>query len=195
MRRIRKEATKVWYNPEIVPIRANSGSVRGEASQSNRELSGAQAPMGALFSRHATSDASRATSAQPRTRSALASGRIVLAPPPPSDPATLERQRLLQRLLLAEGRPSVSKAANEYIKAGYPLPEDQDVYLQLLEHSDEAVVRDAITSLGNLLAQEPPKRRAVLESRLRRIEQFAEEAPTQRQAEQLRRSVGGHLAD
>jgi hypothetical protein len=38
---------------------------------------------------------------------------------------------------------------------------------------------------------ELPKRRAVLESRLRRIEQFAEDADTRRAAERLRRRVTG----
>ena len=45
--------------------------------------------------------------------------------------------------------------------------------------------------LCSLLAVELPKRRAVLESRLRRIEQFAEDADTRTAAERLRRRVSG----
>jgi len=45
--------------------------------------------------------------------------------------------------------------------------------------------------LATLLVSELPKRRAVLESRLRRIEQFAEDADTRRAAERLRRRVTG----
>lgn len=188
MRRIRKEATKVWHNPEIAPIRAGAGASEALFAPQNHANGSTGAVLPSRRSRPVRA-------AEPRARAAIANGRIVQAPPPPTDAATLERQRLLQRLLLAEGRPSVSRAANEYLKAGYELPEDQDVYLQLLEHSDEEKVCDAIVKLTDLLAQEPPKRRSVLESRLRRIEQFAEEPRTQRQAEQLRRSVGGHAAD
>ena len=49
----------------------------------------------------------------------------------------------------------------------------------------------AIDALSSLLAGELPKRRAVLESRLRRIEEFAEEACTREGARLLRRAVNG----
>jgi len=121
-------------------------------------------------------------------------GRIVLAPPPQTDPRTTERQRLLGKLLLAQGRPNISKAADEFLRAGFTFPEDQDVHLQLLEHTDEDKVREAIDALSGLLVGELPKRRAVLESRLRRIEEFAEEEATRAAAERLRRSVSGRPA-
>jgi hypothetical protein len=118
-------------------------------------------------------------------------GRIVLTPPPQSDPRAQERQKLLSKLLLASGRPGISKATNDFLRAGYTFPLEQDVYLQLLEHSDETRVQEAIDALSGILAGELPKRRAVLESRLRRIEQFAEEAATRGCAERLRRQVSG----
>jgi uncharacterized small protein (DUF1192 family) len=121
--------------------------------------------------------------------------RIVLAPPPQSDPQATERQRLLGKLLGAEGRPKIAKAATEFLRAGFTFPEEQDVYLQLLEHTDETHVRSAIDMLATLLVGELPKRRAVLESRLRRIEQFAEDADTRRAAERLRRRVTGRPED
>jgi uncharacterized small protein (DUF1192 family) len=117
--------------------------------------------------------------------------RIVLAPPPQADPQAAERQRLLSKLLCAEGRPKISKAASEFLRAGFTFPEDQDVYLQLLEHVDETHVRSAIDVLCTLLASELPKRRAVLESRLRRIEQFAEDEETRSAAARLFRKVTG----
>jgi hypothetical protein len=70
-------------------------------------------------------------------------------------------------------------------------PEEQDVYLQLLEHAREEHVRSAIDKLDSILAGELPKRRAVLESRLRRIEQFAEDEETREAAARLRRRVSG----
>jgi hypothetical protein len=68
---------------------------------------------------------------------------------------------------------------------------EQDVYLQLLEHTDETRVHEALDALSGILAGELPKRRAVLESRLRRIEQFAEESATREAAGRLRRQVSG----
>src|SRR5262249_9152927 len=118
-------------------------------------------------------------------------GRIVLPPAPNADPKTQERQKLLGRLLNAEGRPNVSKAADDFLRAGFSFPEEQDVYLQLLEHTNEDHVRSALDVLASILTGELPKRRAVLESRLRRIEQFAEEPTTRAAAERLRRRVSG----
>ena len=115
----------------------------------------------------------------------------MLAPAPNSDPAAVERQRLLGKLLRAEGRPGVTKAANEFLRSGFTFPNEQDVHLQLLEHTNEDHVRTAIDALASLLGAEPPRRRAVLESRLRRIEQFADEADTRMAAERLRRQVSG----
>lgn len=91
----------------------------------------------------------------------------------------------------AQGRPAVTKAANEFFKAGHTPPEEQDVYLQLLEHADEARVCEALTALARVLLAELPKRRAVLESRLRRIEELAEDAATRTAAADLRRQVTG----
>lgn len=192
MRRIRKEATKVWHNPEIVrQAQDHRGGLLG--SRPRLEAGGndqpSRAALEALF-------APRQPSAPPgkseaRARDAKATARIVPAPSTPRDSRALERQRLLSRLLVAEGRPGVSKAVNEYLSAGFELPDDQDVHLQVLEHADEAMVRTSLSALGSLLAVEAPKRRTVLESRLRRIEQFAEDDATQKQAEHLRRAVTG----
>ena len=201
MRRIRKDATKVWHNPELNTFSRRGGGNGGvarpptEAPEDRRASKQHRAALEALFAPKREADPAPAGAGQngsgkpgdgPR-----GNGRIVLAPPPQSDPRTIERQKLLGRLLVAEGRPKISKAADDFLKAGFSLPEEQDVYLQLLEHADEEHVRTAIDMLGTILAGELPKRRAVLESRLRRIEQFAEEAATREAAERLRRRVGG----
>ncbi len=199
MRRIRKDATKVWHNPELNTFSRRGGGNGGvarppEATPEDRRSAKAhRAALEALFAPKREGESGPdGGDAGPRASSpAKASGRIVLAPPPQSDPRTAERQKLLGRLLVAEGRPKISKAADDFLKAGFSLPEEQDVYLQLLEHADEEHVRGAIDMLGTILAGELPKRRAVLESRLRRIEQFAEEAATREAAERLRRRVGG----
>ena len=197
MRRIRRDATKVWHNPEL------QGSSRGQqngggmprmplSGEDKRAASQHRAALEALFSPkkepEAQDDKARGRAARDAGK---APGRIVLTPPPQSDPRAQERQKLLSKLLLASGRPGISKASNDFLRAGYTFPVEQDVYLQLLEHTDETRVQEAIDALAGILAGELPKRRAVLESRLRRIEQFAEEAATREGAERLRRQVSG----
>jgi len=198
MRRIRKEATNVWHNPEInTSPRRNAGSGSGSpASTPNAEDRRAQsqhrAALEALFAPKREPELEAEAKGNVRAAAAQkAAGRIVLPPAPNADPRTGERQKLLSKLLTAEGRPNVSKAADDFLKAGFTLPDDQDVHLKLLEHADEERVCAAIACLASVLAGELPKRRAVLESRLRRIEEFAEDASTREAARLLRRAVNG----
>jgi uncharacterized small protein (DUF1192 family) len=208
MRRTRNDGTKVWHNPEVdTPARRRSqASGRGpEVQQDKREVKQHRAALEALFSPRKHADAKAPADGKGEGASSTvkvggrgtgqpAGGRIVLAPPPQSDPKTAERQKLLGKLLVAEGRPQISKAANDFLRAGFTFPVEQDVQLQLLEHSNEAHVLTAIDALRDLLVGELPKRRAMLESRLRRIEQFAEDPATREAAECLRRSVSGRPA-
>jgi hypothetical protein len=117
-------------------------------------------------------------------------GKIVRRAASDVDERERERQRLVERLCAAEGRIAISRAADDLTKAGVDFPaDDQHVHLQLLEHSDERIVQRAIVQLGEVLTVEPPKRFTVLESRLRRLEEFADEAPTRDAAAQLRRRI------
>lgn len=196
MRRIRRDATKVWHNPELhtaygrgqpnsagLPRPTQSGEDRRAAKQHRAALE-------ALFTPRKEPEADDGKGGR-RDAASKAPGRIVLAPPPQSDPKAVERQRLLSKLLCASGRPNISKATNDFLRAGHTFPAEQDVYLQLLEHSDEQRIQQAIDELSGILVGELPKRRAVLESRLRRIEEFAEEPATREAAERLRRRVSG----
>jgi uncharacterized small protein (DUF1192 family) len=190
MRRGRKDATKVWHNPEITGVKGGySGAPKPTATHEDRRAaSHHRAALEALFApkREPEPDEKKSASGGPKLAQ-----KIVLTPPPVSDPRTLERQKLLNKLLVSEGRPQISKAATDFLRAGFTFPDDQDVYLKLLEHADESCVRDALESLRTLLVGELPKRKGMLESRLRRIEQFAEESATRDAAERLRRLVTG----
>jgi len=115
-------------------------------------------------------------------------GRIIAGPrPTTADAKELERQRLLERVLTAEGRPSITRAVDAYLAGGHELPRDQAVWLQVLEHRDEARVARAIEMLQSILGEAAVVRRAVLESRLRSIEELAEEPATRSSAAELRR--------
>ena len=200
MRRIRRDATKVWHNPELQTFarsRSHDGAARATATHGTstdaRDTKQNRAALEALFSpkKEPEPDKGQRKPAREGPASSKTPGRIVLATPAQVDPQMAERQKLLSKLLLAESRPKIAKAATDFLRAGFSFPEEQDVCLQLLEHTDETQVRSAIDVLGALFANELPKRRAVLASRLRRIEQFAEDQDTRVAAERLRRRVTG----
>jgi hypothetical protein len=195
MRQRRNEGTKVWHNPEIAgPTRRGANGAHTQSSASDqRDQKRHRDALEALFAprKESEANASAAPSGTRSSKDAKPAGRIVLAPPPQSDPDAVNRQRLLAKFLAAEGRPSVSKTANEFLKAGFTFPDEQDVHLKLLEHVDESMVCCAIDALTTLLAGALPQRRAVLESRLRCIEEYAEDDATRKKAEELRRRVSG----
>lgn len=101
-----------------------------------------------------------------------------------------KRQDLLRRVGAAQGSKAISDAIDAFHKAGFTLPDDQEIYLQMLEHRDETRVREAIEKLDGLLAGQLPKRKPVLVQRLKRLEEVAEEEATRDAALSLRRKVG-----
>jgi hypothetical protein len=115
--------------------------------------------------------------------------RIVQLSAPEIDEREALRQRLLTRLALSEGRGAISKAANEYLKEGFDYPREQLIQLQLLEHFDESVARNAVSVLSELLSKEAAIKRPILEQRLRRLEEYADEPSTRESAAHLRSAI------
>ncbi len=115
--------------------------------------------------------------------------RIVQVAKTDLDERERQRQRLLDRLLLSEGRLAISRAANDYLSAGFDFPVVQDVQLQLLEHFDEGRARKAIDHLESLIENEEPIKRPLFEQRLKRLEEVAEDPTTRQCAAGLRRSI------
>lgn len=166
-RRIRREPPKVWINPDVVGVRRNAGSAGDGRDEADK-------------------------SAEPPKEEPEAQRRIVARPTTQQDPRELERARLLERLRVAEGRAAISKLVDELKTGDFALPDDdQLIHLQLLEHPDEERVRGAIEALARILERETPTRGTVLDSRLRRLEEFADEAATRDDAARLRRLVKG----
>lgn len=202
-RRPRHEAPKVWHNPDVVTTPGSRGpsqsdgtsakSGRGGDGRAPGSRVGASSAIAAGVTRRsgAASDDHGEKAQGERSRSP----RIVAAATGASDPVALERERLVARLTSAEGRPAITRAADAILAAGHTLPEDdQTVQLQLLEHSKEEYVEAALERLAHILASEPCKRQTVLESRLRRLEQFADEPTTREAARRLWRQVTGRTS-
>lgn len=101
-----------------------------------------------------------------------------------------KRQELLRKLGAAQGSKAISDLTDALFNAGFTMPDDQELWLQVLEHRDESRVRDAIERLGHLLAGQLPKRKPVLVQRLKRLEENADESATREAAGTLRRRVG-----
>jgi hypothetical protein len=115
--------------------------------------------------------------------------RIVSASVQDPDGRLVERERLLGRLLSSEGRGAITRAADQYLRAGFDFPIEQPVQLQLLEHLDEALVRGAIEVLRGIVTNEPPLKRPIFEQRLKRLEDSADEEATRSAASELRRAL------
>jgi len=170
IRRPRHEPPKVWHNPDVV-----------------------RPPKGSSEAASAMNGAAVAPTTDPPNGVRTRSGKIVVrAASAPDDPAEIERQRLLEKLRAAESRIAITQVASDLERAGFVLTTgDQIVQLQLLEHHDEAVIRKAIGCLDALFATEPPKRRPVLEARLRRLVELADEPETCTLARALWRRITG----
>ena len=119
----------------------------------------------------------------------LVTTKLVSLRPRPTDVRTQERDRLLAALLAARGRVAISQAFDALLAAGHALPVEQEPLLQLLEHRDEGRVREAIAALDALLRKEPAKHRPILEQRLTRLEESADEPSTRSAAASFRRLI------
>jgi hypothetical protein len=117
------------------------------------------------------------------------SARIVQLVRNDADAREKERRRLLDRLMASETRGAITRAAKEYIDAGHEFPEEQPVQLQLLEHFDEERAKCAVEVLDRLLDMEAPFKRPILESRLRRLEEYADDPETRTLAGKLRQAI------
>jgi hypothetical protein len=104
------------------------------------------------------------------------------------DERQARRERLLDRLVTCEGRSAISRIADElYLDAG--VPEQQQYQIQLLEHVDEAKADAALDVLYRLFQRELPIKRPILDQRLRRLEDEADERSVREKAATLRMFV------
>jgi hypothetical protein len=126
---------------------------------------------------------------KPAPEPARRAARIITLGGGAQDERRLEQQRLLARLLSSEGRGAISRAAEEFLRNGFELPDEQEVHLQLLEHFDESRARESLTTMARLLKDQAPIKRPVLDQRLRRLEEYADEAATRTLAADLRRAI------
>ncbi|HEX4338567.1 MAG TPA: hypothetical protein VH062_21830 [Polyangiaceae bacterium] len=117
------------------------------------------------------------------------SARIVQIGGKEADDGERERRKLLSRLMESQGRGAITRAADEFLQHGFELPNEQPVHLQLLEHFDETKARQSVEAMSRLLQTETPIKRPVLDQRLRRLEEHADEDATRELAADLRRAL------
>jgi hypothetical protein len=101
------------------------------------------------------------------------------------------RRRLLSQYMASEGRSAITRAADNYLRAGFEIPAEQEAQLQLLEHLDESLARQAIAVLKELIQVDPPRKLPLFRQRLRRLEDHAEDPATREAASELRRALPG----
>ncbi len=101
-------------------------------------------------------------------------------------------QALIERLTRADGRAAVTQAATDLAAAGVDVPFTQDVQLALLEHTDDTEVQRALEKLERLLVEQTPQRKPLLEARLRRLEENADEVEIRERASRVRKLMARH---
>jgi len=150
--------------------------------------------------RAGTRAAERSSAAQQQYRSALeklfdgggaapGAGWAKVLPEMPKDPTTEGRQELLRAIRTATGRAQVEKAVAALLER-FTLPDDPDVLAQVLLHRDDELVRQALGKLDALLPLRAPAGKAVLETRLRTLEDDPDrERDVRTLAGQVRRKV------
>jgi hypothetical protein len=100
------------------------------------------------------------------------------------------REEMHARFVKAQGSHAITEAFEAFSYAGYALDDDdQEGWLQVLEHRDESKVRGAIEKLRTEFARKPARHKPLLIQRLRRLEDNADEPETVAAAGDLRKSV------
>ena len=186
-RRSRGEARTQAEPVLIAARRPNSPLISKGNGQTKSLVAASASPSQAKAS--AGNGSERPQAARPAAPAPKRSARIVQLSANVGDEQEKQRQRLLERLMCSEGRGAISRAATEYQQAGFAFPEEQDVQLQLLEHFDEGRAYEAVLTLERLLSAEPPIKKPILEQRLRRLEEYADEPATREAAAQLRKNL------
>ena len=174
---------------------SNGGAANGVAAADENELADASGLLDASpnANGHAPAelDAERPANGVARVDVRRRAARIVKAAEHAVAPDNRE-QRLLERLMRSQGRVAISRAADELWESKFKAPRQQEVQIQLLEHENEHRARDAVFVMAELLQRESPVQRPVLDQRLRRLEEFAEDPITRDAARALRRSMRVH---
>jgi hypothetical protein len=173
--------------PEPVMIVARRPDSPLLAKVPKRKIAASAVPRRAYESAPAAEEPDRpAAAVEPARRTA----RIVqLMGDGSADDRERERRKLLARVMASQGRGSITRAADEFLRHGFELPDEQEVHLQLLEHFDETRARESLTAMSRLLESDPPIKKPVLDQRLRRLEEHADETITRDLAASLRRAL------
>lgn len=166
-----------------------SGTAEASALEPSVHANGSAGANGAVQASDASSEPG--TNGDERSAVRRRAVRIVKAADSTTGPGNRE-QLLLDRLVRSQGRGAISRAADDLWESKFTVPKRQDVQIQLLEHENEHRARDAVFAMAELLQREAPIKRPVLDQRLRRLEEWAEDPITRDAAGALRRSMRVH---
>jgi hypothetical protein len=190
-RRRKPRKNEKTERPELVRIAARRPDSPLLAKVPKRTIAASAVP------KRGPSPGGQAGGSAPRTEAAelkpveapRRTARIVQLGAGGGDERERERQKLLKRLMESDGRGAISRATDEFLRHGFSLPDEQAVHLQLLEHFDETRAQESLTAMKRLLTEESPIKKTVLDQRLRRLEEHADESITRDLAADLRRTL------
>lgn len=188
-RRRKSQRNEPRAAPEPVLIAARRPDSPRLIKAKGRAIAASAAPKRPSQERAETIPPEAAPAKPPKADTPRRTARIVQLGAGIPDDRERERQKLFHRLMSSQGRGAITRAANDYIGAGFDLPDEQEIHLQLLEHFDEGRARESLIAMTRLLRDEPAVKRPVLDQRLRRLEEHADEPATRTLAAELRRSL------
>lgn len=187
-RRRRKKKSEPKAKAEPVMIVARRPDSPRILKVSNRSIAASAQPKNGRAGKQRSDEDKKRADDEARDKPRRAA-RIIEAKKSEMTDEELRSQRLLERLLMSEGRTAISQAVDALDENGIRVPEEQEPQLQLLEHVDERRACEAMQVIARLLELEPPIKRPILDQRLRRLEDEAEEVQTREAAAALRRTI------
>lgn len=190
-RRRKPRKTEKTERPELVRIAARRPDSPLLAKITKRTVAASAVPTGAPGTAEESGAKDTEVAAPQPLEAPRRTARIVQLATGGGDERERERQKLLKRLMGSDGRGAISRATDEYLQKGFMLPDEQAVHLQLLEHFDETRAQESLNAMKRLLVdvEEAPIKKPVLDQRLRRLEEHADEVATRDLAAELRRTL------
>ncbi len=85
------------------------------------------------------------------------------------------RIKAMAKINAAEGRADVTKAIDAYLKCYEELPGDFDVLTKALEHRNPTLQLDAMERMGEVIAEEPPRRSRAAIGQLKLVRDTSDE--------------------
>lgn len=190
---------KSWRELDQQRDKARSSDAAGggprKQAEEDRQSKQHRAQLDALFAKGGVAQlAEKMGLIKTSTKSAPEPQKAEAAAPPveekPAAPVENPKQVARKKLIESVGRPEITRSFDKYHKA-FGMPDDWELLELGLEHQKEETQAEVLTALASLLEKKgAPRRSRGLASKLRFLEETAEDAEIRSAASALRSKLG-----